>query len=352
MSQRLVDLEKSNLYLFNLLFRHQVYLEGVKADFASHFRQMITELYGEFAKYIGQSRYDTVDAFSRVELQQFIYRFKAAQNHQFNLYTQKLIGLLKDFLAADVAVTSGIYGVVTALPSSEHKQTGLAALAEFAAGDRNDKLWESIAQAIVPATGLTIQQMLSAFTANAITKVNNRIMIGYANNETLKDMFAGITGEAELNFKDGLFATFTTQSNAVVATVLQHVSSLTQGAIAAELYSEDQWVSILDNVTTPICRERDGNIYPSHEGPYPPAHWNCRSKRVPLTNGDALHDLPKTFFDWAVSQPEAFLVDSLGLTLASKILADDNNEKDISINKSAIPLTVDEFGRKINLITM
>lgn len=352
MSERLVDLEKSNLYLFNLLFRHQVYLEGVKAGFAGNFRRMITKLYNEFAKFIGQARYDNLDAFSRVELQQFIRRFQNAQLAEFNLYTQQLIGLLKDFIAVDVKVSGGIYSAVTALPSSQHKATGLAALASFTSGERNDSLWASISQEIVPASGMTIQEMLTNFTTASIGRVSNRISMGYANTESMKDMLASVVGESELNFRDGLFATFSAQNTALVATILQHVSALTQASIASDLYDQDQWVSILDNKTTPICRSRNGNIYPSNQGPWPPAHWFCRSKRVPLTNGDVLHDLPDTFFDWAVTQPEDFLTDALGTTLAAKILADNTSEEDISVNNAAIPLTLDEFSEKINLITM
>src|ERR1019366_4359563 len=295
MSERLVDVEEANLYLFNLLFRHQVYLEGVKAGFAGGFKAMIRRLYDEFAKYVGQTRYDSLDAFSRVEINYFVRRFQAGQTNEFNIYTQKLIALLKDFLAADVEVHAAMFAAATDYPGSQHSEDATAALAVPRTEADNAGLWDSIAQAVIPATGLTIQEMLNNFTATSIAKVTNQLMIGWANGESIKDVLAAIAGDQELRYRDGLFNTFNNQNTAIIATILQHVSAQTQAAVAAELYSDEQWVSVLDAVTTEICRSRNGNIYPAGKGPYPPAHFFCRSKRVPYSGGE-LHNIPATFF--------------------------------------------------------
>jgi SPP1 gp7 family putative phage head morphogenesis protein len=350
--KRLVDVENSNLYLFNLLFRHQVYLEGVKAGFNVFFRNMLNDLYGEFAKYVGQSQYDTLDEFSRVKLLQFIQRFKRAQLTAFNRYTQELIGLLQAFVAVDSDVTAAIYVAVNALPDVQPMKEALPSISQLGSDASNAAVWADAANAIVPATGMTIRQMLAAFTLASTSKVINRINMGFANSESLRDVLTSIIGDSEAGYRDGLFATFSNQSDAITATVLQHVSSYTQSAFADSFYTQEQWVSIIDSKTTVICRERNGNIYPTDEGPYPPAHWYCRSKRVPLTNGDALHDIPDTFYEWAADQPEAFLNDALGTVIAAKILAGDSDVKDISVNHSVIPLTLEEFGGKINSITM
>lgn len=59
-----------------------------------------------------------------------------------------------------------------------------------------------------------------------------------------------------------------------------------------DVISGVQWVSTLDNRTTPICRVLDGLIWDlpdmtprGHGRDYPgaSAHWNCRSARVPVT---------------------------------------------------------------------
>lgn len=355
MSPRLVDLVDSNLYLFNLLFRHQVYLEGLKAGFATYFKRMLTDLYGEFSKYVGQSKYDNLDGFSRVELQQFIFRFQQAQTKSYNQYTQQLIGLLRDFLAADVQVGTAIYLAATKKETSQHNATAAEELEADSDDDstvKQDALWASISQAIIPANGLTLTEMLNNFAASSRAKVTALISAGYANTATLRETFADITGNQDSNFRDGAFATFSNQNNAIIATALQHVSSLAQSSLSTPLYSQDQWIAILDSKTTIICRSRNGNVYPAGEGPFPPAHYFCRSKRIPLTQGDELHDIPDTFYDWTTTQPEEFLSDALGSVIAAKILNGDTVVKDISVSDSVIPLTLSQFLGKIDFITM
>ena len=352
MNERLIDVTNSNLYLFNLLFRHQVYLEGVKAGFNVTFRRMLTQLYDEFAKYVGKTRYDKLDGFSRVELQQFVTRFKRAQLTAYNDYTQQLIELLKTFLAADVAVSQAIYKVTNDHPASQPLTPANSDAAPLGTSEGNNALWASVVNSIVPANGLTINQMLSNFASASIAKVSSRINMGYANGDSLKDAFAEIVGSSDVSYRDGLFSVFNNQNNAIIATALQHVSSMSQAAIASQFYESYQWVSVLDSKTTVICRSRNGNVYVYGKGPLPPAHWFCRSKAVALTQGVALHDIPNTFFDWAITQPGAFLVDALGTTMAARFLAGDNSVRDISVNDVATPLTINQFRDKINLITM
>lgn len=345
MSERLVDVENANLYLFNMLFRHQAYLEGVKAYFTRTFKRTLTDLYGEFAKYVGQARYDELDGFSRVELQQFVFRFQAAQTHAYNQYTQQLIGLLKDFLSADLEVHTAIYGAVTSRDDSQHSSNPEDLPDE-------DSLWDTISQTIIPANGLTLKEMFDGFAASSTAKVANRINQGYANSSTSREVLADIIGNHNHSFRDGIFATFANQNNALIATALQHVSSIAQSAVADPLYDKYQWVAILDNKTTEICRDRDGKVYIYGDGPLPPAHYNCRSKAVSLAEGDELHDLPQSFYDWAVTQPDEFLADAFGTVVASRILSDNPVVKNISVTDSVIPLTVDAFRSKIDLITM
>jgi SPP1 gp7 family putative phage head morphogenesis protein len=360
MSRRLVDVEDKNRYLFNLLFRHQVYLEGVKAGFSLYYRHVLNNLYGEFAKYIGQNRYATLDGFTRVELQQFIRRFQLAQTHFYSRYTQQLIKLLQDFVAADVVVMQAIYQATTgqttvqrsAAPQPDDLPPILGIKRTHGTKAGNALLWASIANTPVPANGMTIQQMLDSFVSSASTKVTQQITKGYANAETGQDTLAFIVGERDTNFRDGLFSTFNNQNIAILATILQHASSITQAAVASVHFNEYQWVAMLDSRTTEICRSRNGNVYIYGEGPLPPAHYNCRSKAVSLAEGDALHDIPDTYFDWLITQPEDVLADMLGTVTAAKIIARSSTVKDISVSNTAIPLTVEEFRAKIDFITV
>ena len=75
------------------------------------------------------------------------------------------------------------------------------------------------------------------------------------------------------------------QVEALVRTVSNHTTSMARSAVMREnsaLLKGEEWLATLDNRTTLICGGRDGRIYRVDRGPYPPAHWNCRSIRVPV----------------------------------------------------------------------
>jgi hypothetical protein len=58
------------------------------------------------------------------------------------------------------------------------------------------------------------------------------------------------------------------------------------------LFTEELFVATLDERTTPICRSLDGKVFPVGKGPHPPLHFNCRSIRVAVINGNALSERP------------------------------------------------------------
>jgi SPP1 gp7 family putative phage head morphogenesis protein len=91
---------------------------------------------------------------------------------------------------------------------------------------------------------------------------------------------------------------------------LQHLAAQVSDDVAGSIFGKYQWVSILDNRTTPICIDRNGNVYVFGKGPVPPAHVNCRSATVPLLAArSALR--PATFKLWAELQPSEFVKDAL-----------------------------------------
>ena len=194
--------------------------------------------------------------------------------------------------------------------------------------------------------------MLVNFGQYTTSKVSAQINMGYANGDAVREVLAMIATGSDNVDQSSLFSTFTKQNVAIIATALQHISAKVQEAVMSPLFNQDQWVSVMDSKTTAICRSRNGNVYPSDEGPWPPAHWNCRSKRIPLMSDSTLEDLPDTFGEWAGGQPEEFLSDALGATLAERILSEDRNKDTLSINDVALPLTPSAFGEKLNLITM
>jgi hypothetical protein len=351
----IAELERKNQRIFDLLFRHQVYLEGVKLGFMGNYRRGLIELYGEFAKYIGQTEYTQMDDFTRVQLADFVRRFQVAQTKFYSTYTEQMIVLFQDFLKADVQINKAIMEDATGMTTTDRyaaKQAddlpslfGPAAVDGTNAGTAS--LWALIANTPIPANGMTIPAMLAGFQASAVNATTNRLRMGYANAETTRDTYTAIVGSKSLNYSDGLFGKFIRQNYALISTALQHISGLNQSAIASIHFNNYEWSAILDSSTTVICRSRDGNIYVYGQGPLPPAHWGCRSKTIPIFGDEPVDGRPATYYDWVITQPSELLLDMIGQAKMNEL---QNGAKAFSSINATRPLTITQFTAKLPFI--
>lgn len=124
---------------------------------------------------------------------------------------------------------------------------------------------------------LTIREALTQFAGKKTREINLVISDGILLGDTT-DQIARQVG----TFVDGKPKA---QVQALTRTMINHSSNQAHKAVSnqnAELFQGDEWVATLDSRTTLICGGRDGQIFPVGKGPFPPAHWNCRSVRVPV----------------------------------------------------------------------
>ena len=143
---------------------------------------------------------------------------------------------------------------------------------------------EMVQQAVLQAgmdvevgTGtLTINEALDNFAVNKSAAIRNAINDGILTGDT--------TAKIAAQVKDLGANLHKNQINALVRTSINNSASQARRIVTntnADILKGDEWVATLDSKTTLICAGRDGNIYPIDKGPYPPAHWNCRSLRIP-----------------------------------------------------------------------
>tara|TARA_R110000787_G_scaffold285568_2_gene401673 strand:- start:540 stop:1586 length:1047 start_codon:yes stop_codon:yes gene_type:complete len=143
---------------------------------------------------------------------------------------------------------------------------------------------EMVQQAVLQAgmdveigTGtLTINEALDEFAINKSAAIRNTINDGVLIGDTTVKIAAQVKDLGANLHKN--------QINALVRTSINNSASQARRIVTntnADILKGDEWVATLDSKTTLICAGRDGNIYPIDKGPYPPAHWNCRSLRIP-----------------------------------------------------------------------
>lgn len=345
----------SSAKLIDVLTRHQIYLEGVKAYQAQQFNDVLLELQTELRKQFSRLRYTTLDEMTKSTLRSFITSLRESQWRIYNGYTTVLLRMLRDFMEADVDVTTELFSEVTGQTLEEAQNSNefaalLGLLAASGTDKGNDRLWSTILNSPIPANGLLLLPFITGFTNSAVNAIENIIRKGVANRWTVNETLEAILGTKGANFRDGALNGVNNQAGAVIATVLQHISATTQGGVGSIFYRKYRWVSIIDNATTEICRGRNGKIYEYGKGPLPPAHIRCRSKVVPVSVESGDDDGPRSYYAWLRTQPAEVQNDILGKAKAEGVRNGSAKATDYPSFNEAKPLTIAQFKAKLRLM--
>lgn len=134
---------------------------------------------------------------------------------------------------------------------------------------------------VVGSGTLTIDEALDKFAVNKSIEIRQAINDGILEGQT-NQQIAGVIKDYGDNLHKG-------QIDTLVRTSINNASAQARRIVTEEnqsILKGDEWVATLDSRTTLICGGRDGRIYPINSGPFPPAHWNCRSLRVPVVKDE------------------------------------------------------------------
>ena len=152
---------------------------------------------------------------------------------------------------------------------------------------------------------ITMREALSQFTTKKAQEIRLTIGDGILIGDTTPEITKSISELASGLHKH--------QSEALVRTLTNHAASQARKLVIkqnSELFEGEEWTAVLDSRTTLICGGRDGRTYPVGRGPYPPAHWNCRSVRIPVFkpefDNDGRKSNKKDFDSWLRGQSEDF----------------------------------------------
>lgn len=78
------------------------------------------------------------------------------------------------------------------------------------------------------------------------------------------------------------------QIRAIVRTSVNEVANAAERIYAAQnpdITARYRYTATLDSRTTAICRALDGKTFKHEQGPYPPQHFNCRSRNINIPIG-------------------------------------------------------------------
>lgn len=146
-----------------------------------------------------------------------------------------------------------------------------------------------------PFEGRTLKQWASSIAQEDLRRIENAVRVGMVQGESSAEIARRVVGSANLRGVDGVTQITRRGAEAITRTAVNHVSNQARREFInanADLFDEEQYVATLDSRTTPVCRGNDGKRFPIGRGPIPPLHFNCRSLRVPVIDGDALGQRP------------------------------------------------------------
>lgn len=176
-----------------------------------------------------------------------------------------------------------------------------------------------------PFQGRLLREWFSGLSETQAQRINDTVKIGITEGQTTDQIVRAVKGTRANNYRDGILEIDRRNAAAIARTAIQHVSDRAGASVwdaNADIVMGVQWVSTLDSRTSAICRSRDGKIYKLDKAPAIPAHFGCRSRKVPYlgqtsikgTRASAIGPVPEdvSYGDWLRAQPVAVQEEVLG----------------------------------------
>lgn len=344
---------RKELTLVDMMTRHQIFLEGVKAgqsklfnDTAAEFRKSFLELILEL-----DIAFASMGQLTKKKLVEFIVKLRAKQFAIYNTFSAQLLKDLEGFVDADRDLTKNMLELYTGEKVEKKDKAFFGVLLTASAIKANAKLLSVIKNSPIPANGMLPLNFIGGFIASASAVPENLIRKAYANNWTVKQMNDALFGTAAKNFRDGEITRVGYQANSLINTLWQHSSAIISAAIGSQFFDRYVWVSILDDKTTNTCRERDGRVYEYGKGPLAPAHYFCRSKNIPIDPEATVIDEPTTYYSWLKNQPKEVQDEILGTSRATSLASGQLKSVDLGKFSVVQSLTAEQFRDKLSVIT-
>lgn len=331
--------------LYDMLTRHQIFLEGVKAFGARKFDVRLRALQKVLQELILSVPHENLGLMSRRQINGLVVQVRRKAEKIMSDHELETTDFLLALMAADLELTRKIYDI----DKPKAKPIADAPIVEKEVVKSPEKLYEFAEEEPLPADGNLLPALIAGLSAGVVAALTKRVRMGYANNETPRDLLTSIVGTKSKSYRDGLMAKMYRDNSALIATGVQHVSSIVGATLASFIYKQYEWVSVIDERTTDICYDRDGRIYDYGKGPLPPAHFNCRSKTVPLADERAPSN--QTYFGWLQTQPNTVLDEIMSTRDAARFKAGQLKKDDLPKFKDAKPLSISQFRAKLKTIT-
>jgi len=150
-----------------------------------------------------------------------------------------------------------------------------------------------------PFEGRTLREWASTIAEADVRRIRDQVRIGLVQGEGAIEIARRVVGIVRLRGSDGVTQITRNNAAAITRTMVNHYSNQSRRLFFEEnkdVFEEELYVATLDARTTPVCRANDGKRFEVGVGPIPPLHFNCRSLRVAVIDGEVLGRRPARRF--------------------------------------------------------
>jgi SPP1 gp7 family putative phage head morphogenesis protein len=339
--------------LLDIATRHQIHIERLKTHNVKESMAFLKEIDRSISKQLGNR---DITAFKRDRLEALVGAVRE---------DMKDIGQKMTEATIAQAVKLGIYE-----SGFEIKSLGQVIQADFKTPSKT-QLRSALLVNPLSVEGPDNGKLLKAFIAETNSKqlraVENALRSGYYQGLTTQEVIRNIRGTKAAGFKNGILARVGNSIDAVTRTALQHSAVQAREETwraNSDIVKQVRWASVLDRVTSQICRSMDGRIFDLDKGPRAPIHIKCRSTMVAvpdprfksLSDGrtrfsrteDGVEYVPASqdYYGWLKNQPAAFQDSAIGVT-RGKLFRNGGLTKErfseLQLNKNFQPVTLAEM---------
>jgi len=308
-------------YLIDILTRHQVYLERLKAGEARLFDPVAVALNRTVVQLLSSVGTTDLGDLSPADFERVVKALVQAEERLLSPYAKGLTTRLSEFATFESQFAEQTLDKAT---------NGTASVVTVHAA----AAWAAAKSTPVQAVGKLLEPFIRDWTVSTMNSVEATIRNAHAQGWTVDQTVRAVRGTKAQNYKDGLVSGVKRNVEALVRTSIQHVSNTARGAVWAaneDIVQGERWISTLDSRTTQVCRSLDQRVFPFGVGPRPPIHIGCRSTTIPEMKetvtllggtvrasrgaaGGAQVPASQTYYEWLKGQPASFQDDAIGVT--------------------------------------
>lgn len=253
----------ANTWLIEALTRHQIFLERRSSGIINELDPVLERMSRDIKQRLIAARTD----FQVYRLERLLRDLQQVIELSGSEYGQQLQLALEELSEYEAGFTQraleNVVNVPIATPAPEQLIASVTqAPARIVQGDN--------------IVNLTVPQLVDQFTRSKRDQVLQAVRAGFIAGDPLDVTVRNISSITDRQMRR--------QAGAMVRTATNHMATQARSKTYAEnrdVLDGEEWTSVLDGRTTLICMGRDGRVYPVGEGPHPPAHFACRSVRVP-----------------------------------------------------------------------